>query len=83
MMRNALGLLWNDTPYRNRYAAGVGTPEEDAWNDLVNKGLATSHGRDDVHDDKGQVCGKSSLTWFAVSVAGLKEIGVEADLARL
>lgn len=41
LARHALGLPNNFMrSYRNRYAAGIGTTQEAAWDDLVSKGMA-------------------------------------------
>jgi hypothetical protein len=39
-MRHALGLDRAEKPYRNRYAAAVGTPQHAAWLQIAEAGLA-------------------------------------------
>lgn len=41
MARHALGLEQGPrVSYRNRYVAGLGSPQEAAWDDLVKRGMA-------------------------------------------
>lgn len=40
MARHALGLDEKGVSYRNRYAVGIGSPQESEWNDLCECGLA-------------------------------------------
>ena len=41
LARHALGFPnENMTSYRNHYSCGIGSPQEAAWNDLTDKGLA-------------------------------------------
>lgn len=41
MARHALGLEQGPrVSYRNRYVAGLGSPQEAAWDDLVRQGMA-------------------------------------------
>lgn len=40
LARHALGLDLTKRSYRNRYAAGIGSPQEAAWYELESEGLA-------------------------------------------
>lgn len=71
MMRNALGLLYAEKPYRNHYYASKGAPPDKEWAELVRHGLA---GRFPIR--KGVT---KTLAGYYVSLAGHAVIGVEPE----
>lgn len=72
MARHALGLVdGRKQSYRNRYVAGLGTSQEDAWNEMCRKGLA----------ERGR--GRIETVGFCLTEAGAQEAlgpGEQLDL---
>lgn len=69
MMRNALGLLYAETPYRNRFALYWGGERCDDWVDLCRQGLAEHY-----HTDPG------GMMFFGVTEAGFVALGLDPKL---
>lgn len=67
MMRNALGLLYADRPYRNHFATFLGETSQ-KWADLCLKGLAEHY-----HTEP------SGMMFFSVTDDGFRRLGVEPD----
>lgn len=69
MMRNALGLLYAKTPYRNRFALYWGGDRCDDWADLCRQGLA-----EHFHTEA------SGMMFFAVTEDGFRALGLDPAL---